>query len=622
MEPPEVAVKVRRAVEAALEARQAELERERARAAAAEKAAAELAERLAVVEREAGAAVPVPAAEAAREVEAALYSRVASLSNRCEALERRLKNARFVAEASEELASSALVKQLEAEREAAAQARAVRRLALYVDCLRRRDQRRRLAAARRDRETAMAALETELRNLAADPEIGLPVGVGKRRQLERGRDRQARLAEDDRRAAALLAELDATEAADDALRVAAARGALDAVKRSLARGARAEAPDESGANALDYACGNGHANVARACLDAGADPAGDSLGYGAALSLGGGGGSGGGGDFDAATVASAATATSTATSSTTTTTKKAAAALAAHAASRPLILAASRGHLDVARVLVDFAGPGRPAARLLEAADAQGATALHAAAANAHLGIARFLLHAGAPLHARDALNSTPLHYAAGARRGDTEDVVDIINLFIANGASLSAANTLEETPIDTARRVGRYPVICALNEHRRKSSNNNSSNKFVAPPPPLGGPGASSSRGPPQDAGSAAAATQQQPRDRAAQRRAPPEATPPPREPATQPRKARGGARSDQRDAARREPRPSAAPEAAPDAPARKARHRAAAKADAKAAASSSSSRREGGRPADSPGAAPLRQSASQPALPARAAA
>ena len=49
--------------------------------------------------------------------------------------------------------------------------------------------------------------------------------------------------------------------------------------RARARlGARADEPDAHGATALDYACGAGHADAARACLEVGADALGDALG--------------------------------------------------------------------------------------------------------------------------------------------------------------------------------------------------------------------------------------------------------------------------------------------------------------------------------------------------------
>ena len=72
---------------------------------------------------------------AAKEVEEVVMRRVAAAALRADDLERRLKNARFVSEASERLAAEAVVGRDAAEREAADSNRDARRLARHVGAL-------------------------------------------------------------------------------------------------------------------------------------------------------------------------------------------------------------------------------------------------------------------------------------------------------------------------------------------------------------------------------------------------------------------------------------------------------------------------------------------------------
>ena len=188
--------------------------------------------------------------------------------------------------------------------------------------------------------------------------------------------------------------------------------------RALAtRGGRADEPDAFGATALDYACGAGHADAVRACLAAGADALGDALGLGELfvtrrnqktrvgltppetvpnpylnsasvsrvvplLSL--------------QTDAAAASAYERSTRATNAFRGATEAEALACSASRPLVLAASRGHVDVVQALLDHVGEGPPLDRLLAAADSRGRSPLHAACSAAQSRVAKVLVQAGA----------------------------------------------------------------------------------------------------------------------------------------------------------------------------------------------------------------------------------
>ncbi|CAI5529291.1 unnamed protein product [Closterium sp. Naga37s-1] len=107
-------------------------------------------------------------------------------------------------------------------------------------------------------------------------------------------------------------------------------------------------------------------------------------------------------------------------------------------------------------------------------ADDEGRTALHMAAANGHTEIARLLIQRGAPVNAVNRQGNTPLHWAAvngrdsvsveesaggmagtqGEREGLCECMWEqgqMVHLLIAAGASPSALNSHERTPMDEA---------------------------------------------------------------------------------------------------------------------------------------------------------------------------
>ncbi|GAA4955266.1 ankyrin repeat protein [Nonomuraea thailandensis] len=168
---------------------------------------------------------------------------------------------------------------------------------------------------------------------------------------------------------------------DEELRSAAMTGQAEEVGRLLAAGTPPDAPDGT---ALYLAAVQGHAEVVRKLLAAGADPDRESEGDGEGL---------------------------------------------------PLCAAACWGHLDTVNALLDAgADPDRP--------EAPGAMpALHWAAANDRVAVARALLGRGADPGLRDSAGNTPLSRAA--ERGSAA----LVQALLDHGATPAAR------PLELARR-------------------------------------------------------------------------------------------------------------------------------------------------------------------------
>lgn len=111
-----------------------------------------------------------------------------------------------------------------------------------------------------------------------------------------------------------------------------------------------------------------------------------------------------------------------------------------------LLRAAIAGDLECCKALL------RTGAANVLAEDMWGCTALHAVAAQQGRDgalVACQLLQAGAKVHARDAINETPLHFAA--RAGN----IEVCELLLAYGAQLDSQNDQELTPLLLAARAG-----------------------------------------------------------------------------------------------------------------------------------------------------------------------
>ena len=85
------------------------------------------------------------------------------------------------------------------------------------------------------------------------------------------------------------------------------------------------------------------------------------------------------------------------------------------------------------------------------------ATPLHAASANGHKRVARFLLERGADVSARDMYETTPLHKASPAGH------IDIVHMLIERGADISSQDAYENTPLHLVSQEGHVDIAHML---------------------------------------------------------------------------------------------------------------------------------------------------------------
>mmetsp|Transcript_12586 Transcript_12586/g.35359 ORF Transcript_12586/g.35359 Transcript_12586/m.35359 type:complete len:389 (+) Transcript_12586:68-1234(+) len=119
----------------------------------------------------------------------------------------------------------------------------------------------------------------------------------------------------------------------------------------------------------------------------------------------------------------------------------------------PIVLAASKGHAEVVRVLV--AEGGAEVDRPTE----EGATGLHLAAQNGHPEAARMLMEAGADVDKVTAGGHTPLHVAAEHGR------LEVARLLVEAGADVALMPADGFPPLQTAARAGNTDVAQLLLE-------------------------------------------------------------------------------------------------------------------------------------------------------------
>ena len=118
----------------------------------------------------------------------------------------------------------------------------------------------------------------------------------------------------------------------------------------------------------------------------------------------------------------------------------------------PLHSASSRGHVDVARMLVEHGADVSAQAKY-------GRTPLHWALSRGHMDVARMLVERGADVSAQDKYGRTPLYWALS--RGH----VDVARMLVERGADVSAQAEHGRTPLYWASVNGHVDVARMLVE-------------------------------------------------------------------------------------------------------------------------------------------------------------
>ncbi|KAF9331564.1 hypothetical protein BGZ91_012074, partial [Linnemannia elongata] len=123
----------------------------------------------------------------------------------------------------------------------------------------------------------------------------------------------------------------------------------------------------------------------------------------------------------------------------------------------PLHFAASRGHDDIVRILIDQAGAG------VDTQDREGETALLKASYAGSLAVVCFLLKRGANVHQRDKDGWTALHNAS------SKGFIDIAQVLLEKGeADINARSKMGHTPLINAASKGDIAMVLYFLNHAR----------------------------------------------------------------------------------------------------------------------------------------------------------
>ncbi|KAJ8598141.1 hypothetical protein CTAYLR_007407 [Chrysophaeum taylorii] len=148
----------------------------------------------------------------------------------------------------------------------------------------------------------------------------------------------------------------------------------------------------------------------------------------------------------------------------------------------PLFIACQRGHVDAARVLLEYGAKVQVSAlwvassnghvgvaRLLldngadvHRASRSGWSLLYVAIQNGHVPVARLLLERGADVNRVSNFGLTPLLAATAKGR------VEMVKLLLENGAAVNRSDSFGVTPLEKACRYGALEVVKLLLQHRR----------------------------------------------------------------------------------------------------------------------------------------------------------
>ncbi|KAF9092369.1 hypothetical protein BGX23_004368 [Mortierella sp. AD031] len=123
----------------------------------------------------------------------------------------------------------------------------------------------------------------------------------------------------------------------------------------------------------------------------------------------------------------------------------------------PLHFAASRGHNDIVRILIDQAGAG------VDTQDREGETALLKASYAGSLPVVCFLLKRGANVHQRDKDGWTALHNAS------SKGYIDIAQVLLEKGeADINTRSKMGHTPLINAASKGDIAMVLYFLNHAR----------------------------------------------------------------------------------------------------------------------------------------------------------
>lgn len=287
-----------------------------------------------------------------KEIESKYLTRILSLTQQLELSERKVKNAKYVAQANEALARAANVRLAEAE----ARASRCNAVLCRVNEVSERDNRLRTISKLQEQVEAAQMermnCEDEIRECLSDPLLNVPAGTAKRRLLSKLEKRVQNLTLRIQSQSELKVQLEEIDSGFQDFYQAANEGNLAAFTRGLQAGFSVNAVDETGNSVFHYACGRGLIDIANACIE-----------YGADLS-----------DENGRVT--------------------------------PLGLAARHSHVNIVHLLIE-------AGAEVNGVEESGKTALHLASSSGHKDVVEALIQCGANVRVLDKAGNTPLHEAA-----------------------------------------------------------------------------------------------------------------------------------------------------------------------------------------------------------------
>mmetsp|Transcript_29934 Transcript_29934/g.95657 ORF Transcript_29934/g.95657 Transcript_29934/m.95657 type:complete len:420 (-) Transcript_29934:2457-3716(-) len=285
-------------------------------------------------------------------LESKFMKRITDLAAQLSTSERKLQNAKFVAEACENMAARARSGQLQAED---SQRRCQDAQAGAFEQLRRETNKSMVETLREAVDKLgrkITAKSAELREGFADPDLKKSGKFLKRKQLNELKVKVEELIRQRNTQMALLQQYESQLELEDQLRTHASMGSVSEMQALINKGVSLTSIDESGYTALHYAAGRGHVQATELLLSAGATNHSTDM------------------------------------------------------ADPPLLMACQSGFVKVVKCLLQWGAP-------LNVTNMQGRNCVHLAAANGHYEVLDFLIEKGADVNHKDNHHNTALHLVA-----------------------------------------------------------------------------------------------------------------------------------------------------------------------------------------------------------------